>query len=84
MLNSIIERHRKITPLSDTEIKVIRSATKLFLTQGFSKTTHRQIAEESGIGLGTITYHYKVTTINCERIAKEMFGKFVSRLDGGK
>ena len=60
MLNSIIERHRKITPLSDTEIKVIRSATKLFLTQGFSKTTHRQIAEESGIGLGTITYHYKV------------------------
>jgi len=60
MLNSIIERHSKITPLSDTEIKIIRSATKLFLTQGFSKTTHRQIAEESGIGLGTITYHYKV------------------------
>nr|MBQ4318346.1 helix-turn-helix transcriptional regulator [Clostridia bacterium] len=46
--------------MSDTEIKVIRSATKLFLTQGFSKTTHRQIADESGIGLGTITYHYKV------------------------
>ncbi|MBR2897397.1 MAG: TetR/AcrR family transcriptional regulator [Oscillospiraceae bacterium] len=60
MLNSIIKRHSKITPLSDTEIKVIRSATKLFLTQGFSKTTHRQIADESGIGLGTITYHYKV------------------------
>ena len=60
MLNSIIKRHSKITPLSDTEIKVIQSATKLFLTQGFSKTTHRQIAEESGIGLGTITYHYKV------------------------
>lgn len=60
MLNSIIERHRKITPLSDTEIKIIRSATKLFLMQGFSRTTHRQIAEESGIGLGTITYHYKV------------------------
>ena len=60
MLNSIIKRHSKITPLSDTEIKVIQSATKLFLTEGFSKTTHRQIAEESGIGLGTITYHYKV------------------------
>lgn len=60
MLNSIIKRHSKITPLSDTEIKVIRSATKLFLTQGFSKTTHRQIADASGIGLGTITYHYKV------------------------
>ncbi|MBR2977789.1 MAG: TetR/AcrR family transcriptional regulator [Oscillospiraceae bacterium] len=60
MLNSIIKRHSKITPLSDTEIKVIRSAPKLFLTQGFSKTTHRQIADASGIGLGTITYHYKV------------------------
>ncbi|MBQ6893932.1 MAG: TetR/AcrR family transcriptional regulator [Clostridia bacterium] len=60
MLKSIIDRHSMITPLSDTEIKVINSATKLFLTQGFSKTTHRQIAEESGIGLGTITYHYKV------------------------
>ena len=60
MLNSIIKRHNMITPLSETEIKIIRSATKLFLEQGFSKTTHRQIAEESGIGLGTITYHYKV------------------------
>ena len=60
MLNSIIKRHNMIAPLSETEIKIIRSATRLFLKQGFSKTTHRQIAEESGIGLGTITYHYKV------------------------
>lgn len=60
MLNSIIHRHSMINPLSDTEIQIIRSATRLFLKQGFSKTTHRQIAAESGIGLGTITYHYKV------------------------
>ena len=60
MLNSIIKRHNMIAPLSETEIKIIRSATKLFLEQGISKTTHRQIAVESGIGLGTITYHYKV------------------------
>ena len=60
MIKSIIQRHSKINPLSETEIQVIRGATKLFLKQGFSKTTHRQIAEESGIGLGTITYHYKV------------------------
>ena len=60
MLNSIIKRHNMITPLSETEIKIIKSATKLFLEQGFSQTTHRQIAKESGIGLGTITYHYKV------------------------
>ncbi len=60
VLNSIIDRHSKINPLSDTEIQILRGATRLFLTQGFSKTTHRQIAAESGIGLGTITYHYKV------------------------
>ena len=60
MLNSIIQRHSKISPLSDTEIQILKGATKLFLEQGFSKTTHRQIAEESGIGLGTITYHYKL------------------------
>ena len=60
MLKSIIKRHSKIDPLSETEIEIIRAATKLFLEQGFSKTTHRQIAAESGIGLGTITYHYRV------------------------
>lgn len=60
MLNSIIKRHSKISPLSESEIQILRGATKLFLKQGFSKTTHRQIALESGIGLGTITYHYKV------------------------
>ena len=60
MLNSIIERHNKINPLSDTEIQILKTAIHLFLEQGFSRTTHRQIAKESGIGLGTITYHYKV------------------------
>lgn len=60
MINSIIQRHSMINPLSDTEIQILRSASGLFVKQGFSKTTHRQIAAESGIGLGTITYHYKV------------------------
>ena len=59
MLNSIIERHRKSNPLSDTEVQIVRGATRLFLEKGFSKTTHRMIAEETGIGLGTITYHFK-------------------------
>ena len=59
MLRSIIERHDKLTPLTETEIKIIGTATKLFLEQGFSVTTHRQIAKEAGLGLGTVTYHYK-------------------------
>ncbi|MBE6650362.1 MAG: TetR/AcrR family transcriptional regulator [Ruminococcaceae bacterium] len=59
MLRRIIERHSKIDPLSDTEIQIIRGATKLFLQQGFSKTTIREISKETGIGLGTITYYYR-------------------------
>ena len=59
MLNSIIERHNKLTPLTETEIKIIGTATRLFLEQGFSATTHRQIAKEAGFGLGTVTYHYR-------------------------
>lgn len=59
MLNSIIERHSKLTPLTETEIKIIATATRLFLEQGFSVTTHRQIATQSGYGLGTVTYHYR-------------------------
>lgn len=59
VLKSIVERHNKLTPLTKTEIKIIGTATRLFLEQGFSVTTHRQIAKESGLGLGTVTYHYR-------------------------
>ena len=59
LLNNIIEQHRKLNPLSETEIQIVRGATQLFLEKGFSKTTHRMIAKETGIGLGTITYHFK-------------------------
>ena len=59
MLKSIIARHNKLTPLSNTEIKIVACATKLFLEKGYSETTHRMISEETGIGLGTITYHYR-------------------------
>jgi len=84
MLNSIIKRHSMITPLSDTEIKIIRSATKLFLTQGFSKTTHRQIAEESGIGLGTITYHYKVKEDLLRVLVEELMDFHLDVIDGSE
>jgi len=81
MLNSIINRHSMINPLSDTEIKIIRSATKLFLEQGFSKTTHRQIAKESGIGLGTITYHYKVKEDLLRVLIEEMMEYHLDIID---
>lgn len=58
MLNSIVERDRLISPLSETEKKIIRSATKLFLKNGFSKTTLKMISDDTGIRQGTLCYHF--------------------------
>ncbi len=81
MLNSIIERHRKINPLSDSEIQILKGATKLFLEKGFSKTTHRQIAEETGVALGTITYHYKAKEDMLKELMEELMDFHLDIID---
>ena len=58
MINSIAGRARRITPLNETEMKIIRSATKLFLENGFSKTTFSMISEDSGVTRGNIAYYF--------------------------
>jgi len=58
MIHSIANRTRRLTPLSETEFKIIRSATKLFLENGFSHTTISMICEDSGIGRGNIVYYF--------------------------
>lgn len=58
MLNSIVERSRLISPLNTTEKKIIRSATKLFLENGFSSTTLKMISQDCGLLQGTIAYHF--------------------------
>ena len=58
MLNSIVERHRRLNPLTETEINIIRSATKLFLQNGYTQTTFKMIEADSGVKVGAITYHF--------------------------
>ncbi|MBO5364373.1 MAG: TetR/AcrR family transcriptional regulator [Clostridia bacterium] len=58
MLNSIVERSRLISPLNATEKKIIRSAAKLFLQNGFSSTTLKMISADCGLLQGTIAYHF--------------------------
>ena len=72
MINSIIQRHSKLTPLTDTEIQIVRAATGLFLEKGFSATTQRMIAEKSGIGLGTLTYHFRAKEDLLRLLMEEM------------
>jgi len=58
MLNSIIERNKLTKPLNETEIKIIKSAIKLFLENGYSKTTLRKISDDCGMLQGRVAYHF--------------------------
>ena len=58
MINSIIERNKRISPLSETEKKIMTSAIKMFLQKGYSQTTLRAISDDCGIKQGTLTYHF--------------------------
>ncbi len=58
MLNSIIGRNKMSSPLTETEIKIVRSATRLFLYNGFSATTIKMIADDTGIRPGNINYYF--------------------------
>ena len=58
MLNSIVKRHSRLNPFSETEINIIRSATKLFLENGYTHTTFKMIEADSGVKVGNITYHF--------------------------
>lgn len=58
MINSIVERNSRISPLTETEKRIIASAVKLFLANGYSNTTLKMISNDCGLRTGTIAYHY--------------------------
>lgn len=58
MLNSIIERNKLTKPFNETEIKIIRSAIRLFLENGYSKTPLRKISDDCGMLQGRVAYHF--------------------------
>ena len=58
VIDSIAERNARISPLTETEKRIMTSAVKLFLQKGYSKTTLRAISEDCGIREGTLTYHF--------------------------
>ena len=43
----------------DLRRRIIEKSSKLFLTQGYNKTTVRKIAEDCGIGRGHLYYYFK-------------------------
>lgn len=58
VINSIIKRHDRLNPFTEAQINVIRAATKLFLENGYTKTTFKMIEKDSGVKVGNITYYF--------------------------
>lgn len=49
----------KIEKLADIRRKIIKEASKLFIYQGYNKTTIREIANVSGVGRGHLYYYFR-------------------------
>lgn len=55
----------------DTKKRIIEAAEKLFFIQGIANVRLQQIADESGISVGNLAYHYK----NKEAIVHAVYNK---------
>ncbi len=58
MINSIVKRHDRLDPFNEAQIEIIRATTKLFLKNGYTKTSLKMIEQESGVKVGNITYYF--------------------------
>jgi len=58
LINSIVKRHDRLDPFTDAQINIIRSTTKLFLKNGYTKTSLKMIEKDSGVKVGNITYYF--------------------------
>lgn len=58
MINSIVKRHDRLHPFTEAQINVIRATTKLFLQNGYTRTSLKMIEQDSGVKVGNITYYF--------------------------
>lgn len=54
-----------------TQLKIIKSASKLFYRRGFHQTAFSDIVDDTGLSKGNITYHFK----SKEAILKGVFDR---------
>ncbi len=57
-----------MTNKTDTETRILESADRLFLRQGFDKTTTAQIAREAGCNQALVHYYYRTKEHLFEKI----------------
>ena len=81
MINSIVNRKSRLTPYTETEISIIRSAIKLFLENGYTKTTFKMIEIDSGVKVGNITYYFRSKEELFKVLVEELIESHVSVID---
>lgn len=81
LLNSIVKRHSRLNPFSETEINIIRSATKLFLENGYTQTTFKMIEADCGVRVGNITYHFHSKEELLQVLTEELMDYHASIVD---
>jgi len=58
VINSIVKRHDRLHPFTEAQINIIRATTKLFLQNGYTRTSLKMIEKDSGVKVGNITYYF--------------------------
>ena len=81
VINSIVNRHGRLTPYTKTEIIIIRSAIKLFLENGYTKTTFKMIESDSGVKIGNITYYFHSKEELFKVLVEELMESHISVID---
>jgi AcrR family transcriptional regulator len=60
----------------DTKQRILHSAEKLFFLQGIANVRLQQIADETGISVGNLAYHYKNKESIVMAVYDKMFDEF--------
>ena len=60
-----------------TKSKILHAAAKLFLSKGYAESTVKEIANEAGVNLGSLTFAFKnKENILCELVGFVLEGQF--------
>ena len=81
MINSIVKRHDRLNPFTEAQINVIRSTTKLFLKNGYTRTSLKMIEADCGVKVGNITYYFHSKEDLLKVLVEELMDYHASMID---
>lgn len=68
--------------MGETKQNILLAAERLFFLHGIANVRLQQIADEAGISVGNLAYHYRNKEAIVEAVYEKMFGDFESLLAG--